>query len=359
MLLLAFAKNLQAQSPIIQSPVYACDDSAGTTSCIHACIGDTISYSLSDNGAVLNSWGFPTGVDLVSGANTSQVFVVWNTPGQYFITASITGSDGYPKNLEQCVIVTGVTAAISSNYTFTNGNCINICRGSPVTFNNNSYSNIVSSEWDFGDGTPGAQAIGVASVIHEYNVAGTYTVVLTVNSDCCSDTAQYCVIVDPSAGPEISCITAVCAGQQGVMYSGQSCTNYEWEVTGGTISGSTSSNPVSVDWGNGPEGTVSLLCNDPGACSVPTIVSIPIMPAGNFVISGQQNVCASCPATYSYSAPYIPGAQYQWELDGFPLQNSTQPYIQNIPFCSGSHTLTCHMENDVLDCVGMQHLRLM
>lgn len=352
MLLLAFAKNLQAQSPIIQSPVYACDDSAGTTSCIHACIGDTISYSLSDNGAVLNSWGFPTGVDLVSGANTSQVFVVWNTPGQYFITASITGSDGYPKNLEQCVIVTGVTAAISSNYTFTNGNCINICRGSPVTFNNNSYSNIVSSEWDFGDGTPGAQAIGVASVIHEYNVAGTYTVVLTVNSDCCSDTAQYCVIVDPSAGPEISCITAVCAGQQGVMYSGQSCTNYEWEVTGGTISGSTSSNPVSVDWGNGPEGTVSLLCNDPGACSVPTIVSIPIMPAGNFVISGQQNVCASCPATYSYSAPYIPGAQYQWELDGFPLQNSTQPYIQNIPFCSGSHTLTCHMENDVLDCVG-------
>lgn len=104
-----------------------------------------------------------------------------------------------PQNLEQCVIVTGVTAAISSNYTFTNGNCINICRGSPVTFNNNSYSNIVSSEWDFGDGTPGAQAIGVASVIHEYNVAGTYTVVLTVNSDCCSDTAQYCVIVDPSA----------------------------------------------------------------------------------------------------------------------------------------------------------------
>jgi PKD repeat protein len=214
------------------------------------CAGDTVQYASDIDGAHYKWVIVPgTGGTFIGPDNTNPVYVVWNTPGTYIISVTIVTSDGQVFTCKQCVVVTpGVTAVIDfdPNYTIEDG-CIQICNNTAITLNSsNSYTGIINSEWDFGDGYTTTGTVAT----HTYTIAGTYTITLTVHSECCSDTAQYCVTVDSLSGPDIFCISPVCGNTEGVLYcTNNNCTAYDWTVTGGTISGDSTQNCVTINWG--------------------------------------------------------------------------------------------------------------
>lgn len=356
----------QYVAKITQNPTYPCDTGSvggGTgQDCIHVCLGDTVDYTTDGQGTDIK-WDLNGDGTILSGQGTQTITVIWNSPGTYQVIVVIKGPDGFPLISHLCVIVEpGVTAVIGFDpgLSIVNG-CIKICNNTTINFNSSgSYANIISSDWDFGDGF--TTSTTGSTVSHTYTTPGTYTVLLTAHSACCSDTAQYCVTVDSSSGPDIFCISPVCGGTQGVQYCTNAvCGTYNWSILGGTgtIQGPNNANCVTVNWGAGPAGSLSLattLCT-PATCPVATVATIPIMPNGPFTINGPSVVCS--PSMNTYSAPVIPGAQYTWTLTE-PCTNTTTTlpasspaYLQTINFpCVGTYVLTCHMSNDVLECEG-------
>ncbi|HYV90703.1 MAG TPA: hypothetical protein VE978_02930, partial [Chitinophagales bacterium] len=152
-----FYSAAQVECIITQNPTYPCDTGSagqGNFECIHVCAGDTVEYSSVVQG-IAYKWGISGGGTIIGADSLSFVTVAWNTPGQYVVYVAITTSaGGQIIPCHQCVIVEpGVTALIgTTGYTINNNGCVQVCDSTSVTFNNLSFSGIISSDWDFGDG---------------------------------------------------------------------------------------------------------------------------------------------------------------------------------------------------------------
>ncbi|PLX04532.1 MAG: hypothetical protein C0594_09090, partial [Marinilabiliales bacterium] len=105
-----------------------------------------------------------------------------------------------------------------------------------------------------------------------------------ISGSCVSTDEQYTVVY-PTPTPVISGATDVCAGQAGEVYSIPvvSGSTYQWSVTGGSISGSSTSSQVTINWGTGSSGTLTIEESSGAGClGTQTInVSIHANPTAN------------------------------------------------------------------------------
>lgn len=375
-----FARESIAQtSDISQDPYYACagpgGGSTGGQQCkLIVCSGDTATYTINVTGDTYswNIFAVSGPSPIVIGGNTSPTFTVYYpSAGNYVLEVLITSGGGGAQGgggtttaaSTFICAVEGVIADFTTSYPVDNG-CISICKNTTVTFYNNSSANTTTSVWNFGDGSVLVTA-GAGPVTHTYTTPGTYTVTLTAKTECCTDVAELCVIVDAREGPDIYCVSQICGDDAGVQYcTNATCTSYDWSIipaSAGTIVSGAGTGCITVDWGPGPDAALSLLCNDPNACPLPTIVDVPIMPSAGFTISGPTTVCIG--STHSYSAPYVPGSQLTWTLTNpctmttTTLPYNTPPYNQPITFnCAGTYILNVSLVNDVLDCTASSTL---
>ncbi len=147
------------------------------------CAGDTIHFqNLSDGGtsslqAAL--WDFGDGN---TGTAMNEVHV-YNTPGTFDVTLTVTNSDGQIANLVKPAYITvnGTQAPAFLANTTTD------CSPSSIIFtNNNIPGGSTTYLWDFGDG--GTETIPGPQVPHQYMQPGDYTVSLTLTLDGCSRT---------------------------------------------------------------------------------------------------------------------------------------------------------------------------
>lgn len=194
------------------------------------------------------------------------------------------------------------------------GGVINICNGTSITFNDNS-TGITGLLWNFGNGYYSSNANHTEPAIHY--PPGTYYDTLTVFDDCGNphDTA-FQVVVDSASGPDITCISVVCPGDTVTYHTNANCTNYTWGVSGGFFfpPPSPTSDSVTVVWGPGPHGTISLSvsgCTPPSTCAVATIKTIDIVPA-TLPIAGDTVICAG--STVTYCIECFPGNEHSWEM---------------------------------------------
>lgn len=360
-----FTVNVYAiPTPMIQYMQNACsasDSSSGGVGdlvCDTFCIGEIVTYTVLNNPGNTYLWTISGGT-IISGLGTNQVQVIWNTASG-FECGFLQVTEINPAGCDGKDFVRGVSAY--PNGTVSISAVPNpVCLGSSITFTAATVSGgpFVSYTWNFGDASP-LQTFNTNTATYTYASPGNYTVIVSASSDCCttSDTLQ--ITVDSLPGPDIYCITPVCSDQGGAQYctSATGCT-YNWVVTGGVITSGAGTSCITVNWGTGPAGTISLTTSgcSPALCPSTTTVTVPIMPNGSFNITGPSPVCVNSSGTYS--APYVPGSQYTWTL--IPPSGPTQilpynvpPYIQNVFFNQvGTYTLICNMVNDILECEGV------
>ena len=179
-------------------------------------------------------WTFEGG-DPATSTDQNPV-VVYNTPGIYAVTLTVTNAAGESTTEELDYIeVLGLPEAAFSSQV----------NGNEVTFTNAS-TNGNSFEWDFGDNTTSNET----DPVHVYTEDGIYEVVLTVSNEC-GDVTFTETIAIATAGPialfeaenTIGCAPFV------VQYDNLSSDNaetFEWTFEGGDPATSTDENPTVV-----------------------------------------------------------------------------------------------------------------
>lgn len=133
------------------------------------------------------------------------------------------------------------------------------------------------------------------------------------SSDCKAVTIS--VKSAPAQPGSITGSTNVCKGDP-VTYSvpNVSGVSYNWNASGGTVSGS--GNSVSVTWTSTGSRTLSVTPTNDCGNGTPrsTTIQVNDVPAQPGAISGDASVCLGESITYSVSS--VPGISYSWHVDG-------------------------------------------
>jgi len=293
----------------------------GVSSCIHVCENSvsTVFLPLLVNNVYL--WNIIGGTG-VQGSNAAEQIITWGAAGTGNITVLATDTiSGISVNHSFCIeIMTSPVASFStSGYA---------CLGSPMCFNASASTNYDDLFWDFGDGVTVSSTL--LPICHSYTTPGNYTVTLTAinyNYDdlgnplcCCTDTISIDVVVDSLPGPQIYCISTLCAGDSSCYWTdATNCSVYDWEVYDAlgnpiTFYGDGTDN-ICVQWGSGPFGTIVLNVSgcDSSYCSSPSTATVPIISTIS-QITGPIVVCEG--ATETYSVPKWMSTLYLWQVTG-------------------------------------------
>jgi PKD repeat protein len=206
---------------------------ANTTS---GCAPMTVQFtSTSSANATSFNWSFPGGSPSSSTAQNPSV--VYNTPGSYSVTLTLSNAAG-SNTASQTNFIT-VNALPTAGF-------MNSVNGTSASFTNVS-ANSTSYTWNFGDGQSSTQA----NSIHNYSGPGIYTVTLIAKNDCGADTIwQMVEITEVGAAPTADFIgspSPVCAFDT-VHFTNLSvnAASLYWWFPGGEPMSSTENNPKVV-----------------------------------------------------------------------------------------------------------------
>ncbi|MCI5081442.1 MAG: PKD domain-containing protein, partial [Saprospiraceae bacterium] len=336
-----------------------CHDAVGIG---NVCAGDTVTYSYELQSG---TGGFPLFVewfvegDYVSydvSNNTETVTVIWGESGVGVInllafTECFTNQEFFTVNIHPIP-----EPAFNTLPSATDG-VLEICAGETVQFENIT-SNAESYLWDFGNG----QTSTDENPSFTFNQSGTFDVSLTAYNQCfCSDITTLTVIVDEGETPLIDCVSTICAGTVSTYSTPNDCGTYLWDISdnGVIVDGGTSSDDfITVEWLDGPEGTLELTledCADPTACLATASIQVPIISA-TAVIDGPAIVCKGDQVTYS--VPPYEGTTFNWSvtpfgtiLDGQGTNSVTIEWFDGFE-PSQTQVVSVSYDNCYLECGG-------
>lgn len=332
------------------------------TGCLKVCAFNAITYTAEGDASSTYSWNV-IGGSWTSTGNTCTV--TWGSPGAGKITVQEINSHGCIGSSSRCIeIVTSPIAHFVSmpDTAFRN---INICKGTEVIFIDYSQfdltSPIVAWQWNFGDGNysneKGSPSMPIS---HTYNVAGSYTVSLTVTNQCGCSTTEYMQInVSSLPGVTITCPGVVCENTTYGYKVAATCPGGTWQVIGGSITGTPTASRLTVNWNNvGPTGFGYIIYNPGGSCSgglcpYPVSIKIPVVKTVG-TIKGPDHLCVN--QQYMYTLPQWPSTVYNWTCNSsdVTLIATDQPNeIVVLPnAAAGAVTLTCNYLNTLIGCTG-------
>jgi PKD domain/PKD-like domain/Secretion system C-terminal sorting domain len=261
------------------------------------------------------SWAI-TGGTIVGSPNTSSIIVNWGGAGTGSLLVTETIS------LTTCVQVTPIfNVVINSTPTPIITGPASVCANQTgVTY---STPNVVGNfyNWTVAGGTI-VSGTGTNSITVDWGIAGTGTVNVTefiTLSGCAISATPSSVNINAIPTPFITGNNTVCANDINKVYSTPLIVGhtYNWTVTGGVISGSSTNNSVTINWGAAGGGTIILKETiTASTCFVTTptynviINNLPVP-----VVTGLSTVCA-LQTGVTYSTPNVPGNSYTWAVSG-------------------------------------------
>jgi uncharacterized protein (TIGR02145 family) len=145
--------------------------------------------------------------------------------------------------------------------------------------------------------------------------------ILSGSISCPGDKKVYRFNINPLPSPVISGPVSVCALTTGSVYSSPAVAghDYSWTVTGAVSFTGNNSNTITVNWGAGPAGTVTLTETDQNYstnCNKTTqAFNVTIHPNPTPQISGNQSPCGQSTHTYSLGTSQA-GHSYSWTVSG-------------------------------------------
>ena len=337
--------------------------------CAPACENSKSEYSINYDPANTYTWSV-TGGTFITGANPAEILVTWGAKGSGSVSLIVTDANNVKTSFQACVDilespVAGFTAPDS------------VCLEEPVAFTNTSAGGN-DFFWDFGDGNTSA----MFAPTHLYTKPGTYKVCLVVtrsNFDpngnplcCCSDSICKTVVVDSLQGPNIYCISTLCAKDSTKYWTdAKNCGTYYWSVrdeNGMPVAFSgQGTDMIFVHWGAGPFGTVSLYAEgcDDLYCEDTVSVIVPIISATT-PVTGSIVVCEN--STASYSVQKWISAQYDWQVTGGMILSGQGTHTIVVQWGSaGTGTIDLKYSSDFLgglpghdpaDCMGTAQLKV-
>ena len=330
------------------------------------CVGTTVTYSIDPSqGENFEGQWTVTGSDNyeVSYGNDSlyipTLTVTWDTPGEGIVTYENWFSECYATGQAFIQVLENPTAAFTTTPTAT-GDVLEVCQGQTVYFENASEG-ATTYEWNFG----GAGSTEV-NPQYTYNTPGTYEVTLIAYNECfCADTTNLTINVTPSETPFLDCVSTVCAGETITYTTNADCGNYDWIISSNgniTDGGGANDNFVTIDWTDGPEGSIQLEvsgCANASTCLDPVFVNIPIL-SSTTTIEGPVKVCRG--QTASYSIPNYEGTEINWSVTSFGtiLEGQGTSSITVEWFAgnmnSPTQTISVDYQNCFLECGGSAQL---
>lgn len=342
--------------------------------CINVCEYSKISYQLTGETASISYIQlFVNGGELLTDNNDLSPNVIqWGEFGFGTIQINIYYQDGTEVVKTLCINKIYSPIAQFSILGFgviDSGDVPSICQNQELSFidfsSNNSGSNIVSYEWDFGDGNYS----NAQNPIHSYTTDGLKTVALKVTSSCnCSSITKKEIRIR-KPGIVISCPSMACENQIATytvpLNFGCTIQPFWWSVEGGTIlSYSANATQIEVMWDNVDEtgfGVVTFNntpCNN-GCTSINT-VRIPVVKTSGTIV-GETNICAGL--QHRYKLPQWPTTEFNWSLlqndplASLVLTDQRNEIIINA-LIPGEVTLVCDYNNTLLNCGGQAILKI-
>ena len=278
------------------------------------CEGTTDNFYTTETDMTNYVWTISPGGTITSGGTGEfYAIVTWNSPGAQAIGVSYTDENGCTAaspSVQNVTIyprpVPTITGAAAS------------CAGtSGVTYSTETGMSAYS--WTISPGGTITSGSTGSTVTVTWNSAGDQTISVIYRS------AHWCLPVSPTVKnvtvssrpvPTISGLATVCAGTTGVTYTTESgMTGYSWSVSsGGTITGGSGTNAITVSWNTSGAKTVSVNYINSTGCtaSSATVKNVTVNALPVPTITGNATVCAGTSGvTYSTEAGMT---GYAWSI---------------------------------------------
>ena len=230
--------------------------------------------------------------------------VVYAGPGTYTVQLNAQSDLGCSGSIQKTITITSTTTDFTAP--------ASICLNQPVSFQNGSSSQPVSSTWNFGDGTISAQV----NPVKTYLTPGTFNVTLVNQYASCTDSVTKTVTVNDK--PVVNFIvddSTSCQAPFAVQFTDLTAGATSWQWDFGDGNSSSLQNP-SHQYNNTGSYSVSLTATTSAGCTNTFIKSgyINIRPV---VISLNLPAGGCIPFTYTGQASFQtldPIVTYAWDM---------------------------------------------
>ena len=280
------------------------------------CLGTSTNVYTTELGMTNYVWTVTPGGTIISGGTSSSntATIQWNLTGAQTVTINYTSSSGCataaPTSLnvnvlplpnptlngdnDVCEYETGVVYTTESGMSLYDWT---ISAGGTITSGGTSLSNTVTVTWN----TAGAQTVSV-----------NYT---NANGCTAENATVYPITVHAAPVPTITGSNSECQNSTGVVYTTESGQlNYDWNISGGTITSGAGTNSVTVTWTNVGSQWISVNYSDSNGCDsqAPTQYPITVLALPVPTINGSNSVCVN--ATSIEYTTQIGMTNYQWTV---------------------------------------------
>ena len=178
------------------------------------------------------------------------------------------------------------------------------------------------------------------SIVVFWTGTGTGSVTLTAdNTAGCDTTIQFNVALNPQPLPVLTGAASACTPVTEVYHVTNAMNdNVSWTVSGGVISGSSTSDSVVVVWNSTGTGTVTITETNSLGCD--SVISMPVALSATPAISiaGLQNICGAVQATYAASPSTA--VTFNWTISGGTIVNNNGSSVDVQWTNIGSNSLT-------------------
>jgi PKD repeat protein len=266
------ATNACGTTTFTQNVVIITAPNAGfTANSTTGCAALTVQFQdLSSSNSTTWNWSFPGGTP--SSSTQENPLVVYNTPGVYDVSLTVTNSAGTTSTFTQTNFITVLGTPTTSFSSSVNG--------VTVSFTNTSQ-NATSYLWDFGDGSTSSEA----NPTHTYLDGGTYTVTLSATNICGTTTSTQQVTVESAPEAAFTLSSSEGCAPFSVQFTNQSSPNataYAWTFEGGNPATSSEANPSS-SWSQSGTYLVTLVVsNAAGSDTATATVTVNDLPVTSF-----------------------------------------------------------------------------
>ncbi|MBK8365684.1 MAG: PKD domain-containing protein [Bacteroidetes bacterium] len=283
------------------------------------CVGDnvTLAYTGSASSAASYVWNLDGGQS--SGGSQGPFNVVWNTPGTYNVSLTVSENGCTSTQTINQVVNNAIPDAQISAMP-------GLCIGEQ---NNISFTGTADPSatynWSFGSGTVNSGS-GAGPYNVQWAAAGNETLTLTVTQNGCSDNTTYNVVVNAIPTSFFSLPPSICVGSPfNVSYTGTSGTGagFIWDFGTATVLSGSGAGPYSVVSNTAGSPAISLVVDDNGCVSPTTIQNIIIAPIPVVVAGSDNAVCSG--TVLPIGGPAEASTVYSWS----PTSGIDNPAISN------------------------------